>query len=149
MENTANTSDREIKISRLLHAPIELVWKVWTQPEHIANWWGPNGFTNTISIMDVKEGGEWKLVMHGPDGKNYPNRSIFKEVVLHKKIVYQHFNPNFTATAEFEVQGEKTLLNWQMVFDNRDEFIAVVKQHNAAEGMKQNVEKLETYLANQ
>src|SRR5437762_5468671 len=63
-----NTADREINISRLLHAPIELVWEVWTNPEHIKNWWGPNGFTNTITKMEVEPGGEWDLVMHGPDG---------------------------------------------------------------------------------
>ncbi len=149
MQDKEITTDRELSISRLLNAPIELVWKVWTEPEHIANWWGPNGFTNTIHIMDVKPGGEWKFVMHGPDGKNYPNKSTFKEIVLHKKIVYQHFNPNFTATIEFEKQDKKTLLNWRMVFDTKEEFIAVVKQHNAAEGMKQNVEKLENYLSDQ
>ena len=64
----SNTADREIRLSRLLDAPIKLVWEVWTNPEHIAAWWGPNGFTNTISTMDVQEGGEWNLVMHGPDG---------------------------------------------------------------------------------
>ncbi len=47
-KNETSTSDREIKISRLLNAPVELVWEVWTNPEHLKNWWGPNGFTNTI-----------------------------------------------------------------------------------------------------
>ena len=78
----SNTADREISISRLLNAPIDLVWEVWTDPEHIKNWWGPNGFTNTISTMDVKPEGEWDLTMHGPDGTDYKNKSIFKEIVL-------------------------------------------------------------------
>ena len=77
MENTKN---RSLSISRLLQAPVELVWEVWTTPEHIAQWWGPNGFTNTIQTMDVQEGGEWKLTMHGPDGTNFPNRNVYKEV---------------------------------------------------------------------
>ncbi len=64
----------------MLQAPVELVWEVWTTPEHIAQWWGPNGFTNTIQTMDVQEGGEWKLTMHGPDGTNFPNRNVYKEV---------------------------------------------------------------------
>ena len=61
----SNTADREISISRTLDAPIELVWKVWTDPEHIKNWWGPYGFTNSISKMDVTPEGEWNLIMHG------------------------------------------------------------------------------------
>lgn len=147
MENTtSNTADRELLISRTINAPVALVWEVWTQPEHIANWWGPNGFTNTITHMDVREGGEWNLVMHGPDGTDYKNKSIFKEIVLHKKIVYEHFFPNFTATVEFEKQGDKTHLIWRMLFESREQFIAVVKAHKADEGLKQNVEKLEAYL---
>lgn len=97
-----NTERRQLSISRTLKAPIELVWEVWTTPEHIAQWWGPNGFTNSIQQMDVREGGEWKLTMHGPDGTNYPNRSIYKEIVLHKKIVFEHFNPHFITTVVFE-----------------------------------------------
>src|SRR5689334_8689979 len=64
----SSTADRELIITRQLNAPVELVWKVWTDPDHIKNWWGPNDFTNTISKMDIKAGGEWDLVMHGPDG---------------------------------------------------------------------------------
>jgi len=63
MEN--DIKDRELLITRVLNAPIDLVWEAWTKPEHIAKWWGPNGFTNTITTMDMKPGGEWNLVMHG------------------------------------------------------------------------------------
>src|SRR3954469_24322675 len=91
-----NTADREISISRLFNAPIELVWEVWTKPEHIVQWWGPNGFTNTITKMEVAPGGEWDLIMHGPDGTDYKNKSVFKEVIKHKKIVYEHVSaPKF------------------------------------------------------
>ena len=93
-----NVANRELRITKMLNAPVELVWEVWTNPEHIANWWGPNGFTSTIHTMDVSEGGEWRLTMHGPDGKNYPNKSIFVEIVQRKKIVFQHFNPDYIAT---------------------------------------------------
>ena len=150
MENrNEHTSDRELIITRTLHAPIDLVWEVWTKPEHIANWWGPNGFTNTISKMDIKPGGEWHLVMHGPDGTDYRNESIFKEVVLHKKIVYEHAtSPKFTATITFEADGEETHLSWHMLFETREQFIQVVTTFKADEGIKQNVEKLELYLKN-
>jgi len=76
----SSAADRVISISRLLDAPIDLVWEVWTDPEHIKNWWGPDGFTNTIQLMDMKEGGEWNLIMHGPDGTDYKNKSVFMEV---------------------------------------------------------------------
>ncbi|XZF13203.1 SRPBCC domain-containing protein [Chitinophagaceae bacterium MMS25-I14] len=142
-----NTADREIRISRLLNAPVELVWEVWTNPEHIKNWWGPDGFTNTITDMNVQENGEWNLVMHGPDGTDYKNKSIFKEVVPQQKLVYEHVStPKFTATIEFEQQGEKTFLSWHMLFETKEQFIQVVKTFKADEGLKQNVAKLDAYL---
>jgi uncharacterized protein YndB with AHSA1/START domain len=149
MENKkSSTSDRGLTMSRMLNAPIELVWEVWTNAEHIANWWGPNGFTNTITKMDLVPGGEWDLVMHGPDGTDYKNKSVFKEVILHKKIVYDHVSgPRFVATVDFEDQGEQTLITWQMLFATVEEFIQTVKTFKADEGLKQNLEKLNVYLA--
>ena len=148
MENQkSNTKDRELVISRKLNAPVELVWEVWTKPEHIANWWGPNGFTNTITKMDVRPGGEWDLVMHGPDGTDYKNKSIFKEIVPFKKIVYQHISaPKFITTISFEEQGDQTLINWHMLFESAEQFMQVVKTFKADEGLKQNIEKLIVYL---
>src|ERR1700722_20305977 len=128
MEKESNTKDRELRISRVFDAPVELMWEVWTNADHIKNWWGPNGFTNTISKMDMKPGGEWNLIMHGPDGTDFKNESIFEEVILHKKIAYRHSTrPHFLATITFESQGEKTLLNWHMLFDTEEEFIQTVK----------------------
>jgi len=142
-----STKDRELLLTRLLNAPIELVWEVWTNPEHIAQWWGPNGFTNTITTMDVQPGGEWDLVMHGPDGTDYKNKSVFKEVILHKKIVYEHISgPKFLATIEFDTWGDKTFIQWHMLFESKEQFIQVVKTFKADEGLKQNVEKLDRYL---
>ena len=143
----SNTKDREISITRTLNAPIDLVWETWTDPEHIAQWWGPNGFTNTITKMELRPGGEWLLVMHGPDGTDYKNKSIFKEIIPHKKIVFDHIAPNFTATIEFEAQGDSTVLKWHMLFETKELFIQVVKTFKADEGLKQNVEKWQAYLA--
>ena len=149
MENKkSSTADRELRLSRKLNAPIDLVWEVWTQPEHIANWWGPDGFTNTVHTMDVVPGGEWDLVMHGPDGTNYKNKSIFKEIILHKKLVYEHITaPKFVATVEFQEQGDQTSISWHMLFETAEEFVQVVKTFKADEGLKQNVEKLDVYLS--
>lgn len=146
--NKSNTKDRELMISRKLNAPVELVWEAWTNPEHIANWWGPNGFTNTISTMDMTVGGEWNLVMHGPDGTDYKNKSIFKEIIPFKRIVYEHVSsPGFIATVDFEDQGDQTLINWHMLFETAEQFIQVVKTFKADQGLKQNIEKLEVYLS--
>ena len=149
MENKkSSTADRELRLSRKLNAPIDLVWEVWTQPEHIANWWGPDGFTNTIHTMEVVPGGEWDLVMHGPDGTNYKNKSVFKEIILYKKLVYEHITgPKFVATVEFQEQGDQTLITWHMLFDTVEEFVQTVKTFKADEGLRQNIEKLDVYLS--
>jgi len=139
----------EISISRLLNAPRELVFEVWTDPDHIKNWWGPNGFTNTIHKMEIKPKGEWELVMHGPDGTDYKNKSIFMEVVKPEKIVYVHeSSPKFIATVTFEAQGIKTLLNWTMKFESAEQLKKVVEVFKADQGLKQNVDKLEAYVVN-
>ena len=111
MENVKNdTRDRELIITRKINAPVELVWEVWTKPEHIANWWGPDGFTNTITKMEVRPGGVWELTMHGPDGTDYPNKSIFREVLPLEKIVYEHVSePHIVGTITFEKQGKQTI----------------------------------------
>ena len=61
--DTVLSPGKELTITRVLNAPIELVWKVWTEPDHIKNWWGPNGFTNTIFEMDIRPGGNWDFIM--------------------------------------------------------------------------------------
>lgn len=147
MEKANNdTANRELRITRMLSAQIDLVWQVWTTPEHIANWWGPSGFTNTIHKMDVVAGGEWRLIMHGADGKKYPNKSVFIEIVPFKKIVFQHFNPNYIATIIFKPKHKETLVEWTMLFETTELFETVVKVFKADEGLNQNAEKLENYL---
>lgn len=111
---------------------------------------GPNGFTNTIFRMDLRENGEWNLVMHGPDGTDYKNKSLFKEIVKHKRIVYQHISaPKFLTTISFEPLGDKTKIDWHMLFETKEELIQTVKTFKADEGLKQNIEKLQAYLLNQ
>lgn len=144
MEKTEN---RELRIVKTFKAPFDLVWKVWTNPEHIANWWGPKGFTNTIHHMDFAEGGEWKFTMHGPDGTNFPNKSIFKEIIPFKKIVFEHFNPHFFTTVLFEAKGEETQIDWTLLFDTAEMREIIVKVHKADEGQKQNIEKLDRYIS--
>ena len=142
----AKIESREMRITRTFKAPVELLWEVWTDPAHIINWWGPNGFTTTIHKMDFKEEGEWNLTLHAPNGTDYPNKSIYKEIIPLKKIVFEHFNPHFFTTVVFESKGDETQMDWTMVFDTAEILETIVKVHKADEGLKQNVEKLGEYL---
>jgi uncharacterized protein YndB with AHSA1/START domain len=141
------TGNREMRIIKTFKTPIDLMWEVWTNPDHIVNWWGPDGFTSTIHKMDFQEGGEWKQTLHGPDGANYPNRSVFKETIPFKKIMYEHFNPHFVTTVLFESKGQETKIDWTLLFDTVDRAEIIIKAHKAGEGQKQNIEKLEKYLS--
>jgi uncharacterized protein YndB with AHSA1/START domain len=147
--------DREIYVSREFTAPRELVWKAMTNPKHVVNWWGPRGFTTTIEQMDFRVGGVWKQVMHGPDGVNFPGKSIFKEIVKPEKIVYSHAGgkqdgpgASFISTWTFEATGRnKTKVNIRHVFGSVERRDFVVKQYNAVEGAKQTLERFGEYLA--
>ncbi len=152
---TESTADREINITRVFDAPRELVWEAMTNPKHVVNWWGPRGFSTTIETMDVRPGGVWKHVMRGPDGKNYPNQSVFQEVVKPERIVYAHGGrrengpgANFLATWSFDiVEGGKTKVTINMVFRSKAERDFVVKEFGAVEGGKQTLERLSEQLA--
>ena len=114
------TADREITGSRIFNAPRELVFKMWTDPEHIVKWWGPTGFRNTIFEMDVRPGGKWRHIMHGPDGVDYKNESIYLEVVPQERLVYQHVSaPGFVSTVTFEDMGNKTKVDAHALRDAR------------------------------
>lgn len=147
---TANdTANRELFISRLLNAPRQLVWEAWTNPAHIAQWWGPEGFTNTIHQMDVSAGGEWHFIMHGPDGTDYKNKVIYIEVVAPERIVYDHIStPKFRVWVHFEAQGEKTLLTMRSQFESAEALKKVIEVFKADVGMKQNIDRMQAYAEN-
>jgi uncharacterized protein YndB with AHSA1/START domain len=150
-----STADREILIARIVNAPRELVWKVWTDPEHVVKWWGPQGFTTTIEKMDVRRGGVWKHVMHGPDGIDYPNSSVFKEVIKPERIVFSHGGgkeggpgAHFESTWTFDaLDGNKTRVTIHMVFPSAADRDLVVKEYGAIEGGKQTLERLAGHVA--
>ena len=148
------TADREIVITRDFNAPRELVWEAMTNPKHVVNWWGPRGFTTTIEKMDFRVGGIWQHVMRGPDGVNYPNKSVFKEIVKPEKIVYSHGGKrengpgvSFVSTWTFdELAPQKTKVAIRMVFPSATERDFVVKEFGAIEGGRQTLERLGEYL---
>ncbi len=75
---------------REFDAPRDLVFSAFTDPKHLAQWWGPNGFTTTTSSFEMRPGGIWRFVMHGPDSRDYQNRITFDEVVPPERLVYRH-----------------------------------------------------------
>ncbi len=149
---STDTSDREIVVTRVFDAPRELVWDAWTDPKKVVKWWGPHGFTTVIEEMDVRPGGVWKHVMHGPDGAEYSNKSVFIEVVKPERIVYSHSGGkkgdegvSFEATWTFrEVEKGKTELTMRLVCPTSTERI---KKYGAEEGGRQTLERLAGELA--
>ncbi len=87
LEQTNDAAERELISSRLLDAPRDLVFRAFTDPDHLRQWWGPRGFNNTFLEFDPRPGGVWQFVMHGPNGTDYPNRHIFLEIVKPERIV--------------------------------------------------------------
>jgi uncharacterized protein YndB with AHSA1/START domain len=150
-ETLLDLAEREIRDTRVINAPRELIWKVWTEPVHVTQWWGPNGFTNTTEKMDVREGGEWTHVMHGPDGRNYPNRIVYREVVEPERLVFDYIStPHHRTTVTFEDLGDgKTKLTFVMIFDTTEDKRWTAETFKAVEGLKQTLGRLEGYLAKQ
>lgn len=148
------TADREIVISRVLEAPRELVWDAWTNPEQVVRWWGPRGFTTTIETMDLRPGGEWRHVMHGPDGADYPNRSVFKEIVKPERIAFSHGggrrgarDATFEATWTFdELDRRQTKLTMRLLFPSAEARERAVQEYGAIEGGRQTLERLAEHI---
>jgi uncharacterized protein YndB with AHSA1/START domain len=148
-------SDREIVVCREFDAPVALVWSAWTKPEHLAKWWGPKGFTTTIEDFDLKPGGHFKQTMHGPDGTNYPNLSVFREIVPEQRIVYSHGGgredgggAHFDATWTFEALAKnRTRVTGRSVFATREDRDRVVREFNAIEGGRQTLARLAQHVA--
>ncbi len=143
-----NAADREISETRVINAPRELIWEVWTEPVHVIQWWGPSGFTNTTHSMDVRVGGEWVHTMHGPDGRDYPNRIVYVELVKPERLVYDHISePHHRTTVIFEDIGNgKTKLIFNMVFDTTEDRRYVAEKFKAESGLTQHLDRMEEYL---
>jgi uncharacterized protein YndB with AHSA1/START domain len=155
LKDFVENADREIFLSREFDAPRELVWEAMTNPKHVVHWWGPRGFTTTEGTMDFRVGGVWQHVMRGPDGVNYPNEKVFKEIVPMEKIVFtqggrRENGPCVDAIATWtfdKIAERKTRVSIRMVFPSAPERDRVVKEFGAIEGGKQTLERLGEYLA--
>ena len=92
--------DAEIVSSRIVNFPIDMVYEAWTNPSHLKNWWGPNGFTNTFTEHDLRVGGKWSFIMHGPDKGNYANECEFIKIEKPTLIAWKrHSKPLFKVVA--------------------------------------------------
>lgn len=116
-------TDCEIVSSRIVEASRELVFRAWSEPEHLKNWWGPNGFSNTFTEFDFRVGGKWEFIMHGPDKGNYPNKCEFIKIEVPSLIAWKRYSkPLFKIVATFEeISNEQTKILFRMVFDTAEE----------------------------
>jgi len=143
----ADTSDREIVVTRVFDAPRALVFEAWTDPKHLAHWWGPNGFTLTTHQLDFRPGGTWRSVMHGPDGRDYQNEIVYVEIAEPERLVYRHVSaPHFQMTVTFADDGGKTKITAQMLFETAELRDKTIKAVGAVEGLKQTLGRLGEYV---
>ena len=122
----APTSDRELVLTRIINAPREKVFRAWTDPQLLKQWFAPAPWTTPVAELDVRPGGANLIVMRGPDGNEFPNRGVYLEVVKNERLVFTDAytkawepsdKPFMTVTLTFEDQGGKTkytatVLHW-------------------------------------
>jgi uncharacterized protein YndB with AHSA1/START domain len=127
---------------RSIVAPRELVYAAFRNPEQLARWWGPDGFTNSFREFDLRVGGYWRFTMHGPDGKDYPNESRFLEVVPNERVVIEHFSGHhFILTISFTSVGQATVVSWHQLFDTVEHYRQIAEF--VAQANEQNLNRLE------
>ena len=148
-------SERVLVITRVFDAPRELVFKAWTDPKHVAHWWGPNGFTNPVCELDVRPGGAILIHMRGPDGVVYPMKSVFHEIVEPERLVFttssfedEDGNPQLEVlnTVTFAEHNGKTKLTLQARVMKSTPEVAVPLA-GMEEGWSESLERLGEHLA--
>jgi uncharacterized protein YndB with AHSA1/START domain len=143
---------RSIVAVRVFDAPREMVFAAWTDPKHLSQWWGPDGFTTTTRAFEFKPGGVWRFVMHGPDGRDYQNRITYEEIVKPERIAYRHGGGDdvepvsFRVTVAFEDLGGKTRLTMRMDFPTAAERDRVIAEYGADKGLVQTLGRLAGHL---
>jgi len=145
-EIITTTPDCEIVSSRIVNASRELVYRGWTDPNHLKNWWGPAGFTNTFNEFDLRVGGKWSFIMHGPGKGNYHNECEFIKIDKPKLIAWKRYSkPIFQVVATFEeVSGDKTKIIFKMLFNTAEDCRKV--KTFAVDKNEENFDRLENEL---
>jgi uncharacterized protein YndB with AHSA1/START domain len=138
--------------TRIFDAPRALVFAAWTEPRHLANWFGPNGFSLTTKSFDLRPGGVWRFVMHGPDGRDYHNHVTFDEIVPPERIAYSHRGEEdfehiqFKTIVSFEDIGGKTKLTMQGLFASAEMRERVIRENGADKGQTETLARLGDYV---
>jgi uncharacterized protein YndB with AHSA1/START domain len=152
-ESSSDAAERDIVISRIFKAPRTMVFDALIDPVHVNAWWGPNGFTTTTKRIDVRPGGEWVFVMHGPDGVDFPNWIRFRDIVRPERLVYDHGGETPEAPVHFQVtvtlaeHPDGTALTMRSLFPTKAARDHVVDNYGAIEGGKQHLARLAGHLA--
>lgn len=139
-------------ITRVIKAPREKVFDAFTNPDYLAQWWGPRGFTTSTFEMDVRPGGRWRYIMHGPDGTDYDNRVEYSEVVRPERLVYVHGHDidddplRFNSSITFEEADGGTLVTLTVSIDDAEYREAMIK-YGAVEGGNQTLARADEFLA--
>jgi uncharacterized protein YndB with AHSA1/START domain len=134
--------------SREIPASIDHVFAAISQPERLARWWGPAEFTNTFNVCEFKTGGRWSLIMHGPDGSNYPNENIFAEIEAPTKVIVQHDGePKYRLTIELAWAPTGTIVSWSQEFESSE--VASRIEHIVVPANDQNLERLSVEVLRQ
>jgi uncharacterized protein YndB with AHSA1/START domain len=127
--------------SKVISATPEEVFAAISNPERLARWWGPAGFTNTIHKFDLAPGGQWLLTMHGPDGKSYPNESRFVRVEAGKAFEIEHLSGHhFFLSVELSSAPTGTLVHWRQTFDTVEHYARIAEF--VARANEENLERL-------
>ena len=147
----AEAAERELVITRVLDAPRHLVFQAWTEPDRVARWWGPRGFTTLYCDMDVRPGGSFRVCMCSPEGVEHWKQGVYREVVEPERLVFTfawedeegkpgHQTVVTVTFAEPDARTELTL--HQAVFET----IAACDVHR--QGWTSTLERFAEYLAN-
>ncbi|MGA7155717.1 MAG: SRPBCC family protein [Acidobacteriaceae bacterium] len=143
----------EIVITRVFAAPREMVYAAWSDPWQVGQWWGPKGFRSTITEMDQRPGGMWRLVMHGPDGADYPNTMQFIDIVPNHRVSFRTHGgklgapvQHFETVVLFEEEGSGTRLTFRMTFATAAERDDNVRTYGAIQGGEQMFDRLTELL---
>lgn len=111
---------RDCTHARFIAAPPERVWRAFAEPQRLARWWGPAGFSSTFDRCDFRADGEWRFTLHGPDGAAYPNECVFRELAPASRVVIEHLGAvhHFVLTVTLVADGGGTRVDWRQRFDD-------------------------------